>query len=351
MKIGRSLSEIAQELERQNSAKRDYIVDTRKARLHDDGRTIALNGQGDFPITDLALTQIGDRVGIPAKYLRRMQQEAPALLASNVNHWFGEKPERRMVRTLDGSARAFLSDRYMRVDNFQVAEAALPALQALPGLRILSCEITENRLYIKAASSALQRQVTKSRRVGDVVEAGLMVRNSEVGLGAVSVTAYAHFLVCTNGMTREGGKRWNHIGKHADEGDDIYEMLSDETREADDRALLLKVRDTIGACLDEARFETWVNKLNGLTENKLTGDPAKAIEVLANKVTLSKTEQTSVLRHLAEGGDLSQYGLMNAITRTAEDAESYDRATELETLGGVIVDLKPTEWRELAIAA
>jgi hypothetical protein len=55
-----------------------------------------------------------------------------------------------------------------------------------------------------------------------------------------------------------------------------------------------------------------------------------------------------VLTHLIEGGDLSQYGLMNAVTRTAEDAQSYDRASELEAAGAVVLDLHPTEWRELA---
>jgi hypothetical protein len=92
---------------------------------------------------DLALTQIGERTGIPAKYLGRMQGEAPKLLAANVNHWFKEAPERRMVRTLDGNIRAFLSDRYMRVDNIDVAEAVLPVLQQTEGLRILSTGVTE----------------------------------------------------------------------------------------------------------------------------------------------------------------------------------------------------------------
>ena len=38
-------------------------------------------------------------------------------------------------------------------------------------------------------------------------------------------------------------------------------------------------------------------------------------------------------------------------TRTAEDAKSYDRATELEMAGATVLDLKPTEWRDLARAA
>jgi len=42
---------------------------------------------------------------------------------------------------------------------------------------------------------------------------------------------------------------------------------------------------------------------------------------------MQQADICSVLRDLIEGGNLSQYGLINALTRTAEDAKSYDRAT------------------------
>ena len=41
-----------------------------------------------------------------------------------------------------------------------------------------------------------------------------------------------------------------------------------------------------------------------------------------------------MLRHLIEGGDLSAYGLVNAVTHFAQDVDDYDRATEFEALGG-----------------
>jgi hypothetical protein len=52
-----------------------------------------------------------------------------------------------------------------------------------------------------------------------------------------------------------------------------------------------------------------------------------------------------------DGISARDIGLINAVTRTAEDAKSYDRATELEMAGAIVLDLKPTEWRELALAA
>jgi transcriptional regulator of NAD metabolism len=111
------------------------------------------------------------------------------------------------------------------------------------------------------------------------------------------------------------------------------------------------VRDTIRASLDEGLFTRWVDRLEGTTEHRIEGDVTKAIEVLSNRLSLTNDEQSSVLKHLIEGGDLTHYGLINAVTRTAEDAKSYDRATELEMAGAIVLDLNPTEWRELALAA
>jgi hypothetical protein len=354
MKVGRTLSEVAAEIERQAATKHDYIADTRHLSLADDGYTLQFVGpQGAFATRDLALTQIGAHAGIPVPYMRRMQSEAPELLARNVNHWFQAKPAQRMVRTLDGGARAFLSSRFSRIDNLEVAETVLPILSQVAdkhgGMEVVSTEVTEHRLYLKAVFPQLRREIS-SRRIGDIVEAGVLISNSEVGLGAVSVKAFARFLACLNGMTRDGGGSWRHVGRRADESEEIYALLTDEAKAADDRALLLKVRDTVAATLDLTRFDEWTAKIQGTTQQQIEGDVPAAVEILAKTLSLRQDEKSSVLRHLIEGGDLSRFGLMNAVTRTAEDVESYDRASEIEALGGAVVDLHARDWQQIATA-
>jgi hypothetical protein len=83
--------------------------------------------QGGLAIRPIMHGQLSDKLGIPKKYYDRMQAEAPALLAENINNWLGAavdtkgRPEQRMVRTLDGTARAFLSKSYNRLDNAELA--------------------------------------------------------------------------------------------------------------------------------------------------------------------------------------------------------------------------------------
>lgn len=352
MKNGKSIVELATEIHRRQEAKADFIADTRELLLTGfDGQTPKLQ-VGDetkqFGITDICHRQIGDRVGIPAKYYDRMRAESTPLLAMNVNHWFREAPQRRMVRTLDGNARALLSDRYQRIDNEHVAEVVLPILGEMPGIKIESCEITEKKLYIKAVNERTEGEVKK----GDAVQAGVCITNSEIGMGALGVQKLIFRLVCLNGMiVPDSQYRRSHIGARADASDDVYEMLSDEALRADDNAILLKVRDVVKASLDEALFAQTVAKMRVATEGAQMDDPIKGIERLASKVGLLESEKASVLTHLIRGGDLSRYGVLNAVTRAAQDVESYDRSTEMELIGGNILELNRSQWEEVAIAA
>ncbi len=354
MKQGRTLSEIAAELERQQNVKRDFIADTSKVAMEITAAGAAppvlrlgTNGSAErFPATEICHQQIGDRVGIPARYYNRMLSEAPALLARNVNHWFENAPEQRMIRTLDGRARAFLSNRYRPLDNFDLAEVVLPQLVE-SGCEIASSEITEQRFYIKATTARIQTEVAK----GDPVQAGIVISNSEVGLGSLRVQGLIYRLVCLNGMIApDASLRQKHIGKWNDPGDgaDAFEMFSDEARLADDRAFWLKVRDVVKGVLTREVFEGLVIRMREARGEKIERDPVEVVEVTAKRFGLLDGERGSVLRHLISGGDLSKYGLMNAVTRASQDVEDYDRATSLEALGGTILELDRTQWRTLA---
>jgi len=86
MKSGKTLSELALELERQSQTKKDYIASTESLEMINTGE-MALDGDThqEFAIADHAHTQIAARLDIPAKYYNRMRDQAPELLAANVN--------------------------------------------------------------------------------------------------------------------------------------------------------------------------------------------------------------------------------------------------------------------------
>lgn len=350
---GRTLKELAIEIERQHNAKRDFLVPTSEIRMTADftDNGIEINDVGGFHINENAHRQIGEYCGIPAKYYEKLRS-FPDMLAYNVNHWLrvnrkSDGADSRMIRTLDGNIRAFLSNRYRRIDNIQVAETVLPMIGRMQGAEVKSCEVTDDRMYLKVVNPRLTTEVKK----GDVVQSGILISNSEVGLGCVVVAPLIYRLVCTNGMiaqdTSANRYRKQHVGR-VNEIDVEYTVLRDETIEAEDKALMMRLQDAVSAAMDEAVFSNVVDKMRQAGEAKIEAATVpKVVELVSKEVGIQQYEQESVLGHLIEGGDLSLYGLGNAVTRFAQDVKSYDRSTELESIGYKIMTLHPARFNAI----
>lgn len=348
MKTGLTINELAAKITANQSLKHDMIVPTEQTQVAvDSDRVVSLKtlGNGSFPILPLAHRQIATHADIPAAYYDRMLTQQPDLLARNVNTWFAANPQRRMLRTIGGDARAFLSDRYQRIENEEIAAAALPVLADLKGVQIVSSEVTDRRLYIHFVVPTIQGEV----KVGDVVQAGGIISNSEVGLGSVSVSGLLWRLICLNGAKTADTFRRNHVGRKIEDSEALW---ADDTRKSDDRTVLLKVRDMVKAVVDESRFKAQLVKMREMTHGKIEStDYNRVVEVLAQKVGAQEAAHGGILRSLIEGGDLSAWGLMNAITHQAHTAADYDKAVEYEAMGGRLLDLPATEWKQILQAA
>ena len=126
MKTGINLQELATELDRQNKAKRDFVVNTGNMGVSREVDLFHLMpDEGDnmsFGMTELFHRQMGEVLQIPAKFYKKLQTDHTELLSMNVNGLLQRVPSNQTIRTMDGTARAFLSDRYRRLDNYQVAK-------------------------------------------------------------------------------------------------------------------------------------------------------------------------------------------------------------------------------------
>lgn len=371
MKAGSTLQAISARILAAHQAKKDYVADTSVLNMTVVPSTESSGSQDvalEFKLKDkvqtykptrLCLEQIASRVGIPSKYAERMRAEAPELLCRNVNHWFTSKPEKRMIRTLNHDqnvARAFLSQQYRVLDNFDLFASVMPKLQEA-GCLIRSAEITDTRFYIQASTPRINTIIEQNVKIGThnqinrTVEAGVIIGNSEVGCGSIFVDPIMFDLVCTNGLILQRTLKRHHVGRKnegeifGDEG--TAELFSDETRRLDDVAFWAKVNDVVTAALDVTKFNANVDRLRQLQKVELAADAAavpKVVEAVAQRFSLVEQEKANLLIHFAQGGDFSQYGLINAVTRTAEDVPSYDRAVEIERLGGQIIELPKSDF-------
>lgn len=346
MKTGKTLMELAAEVERQSDTRRDFIAPSQSIQMEETGKELTLKDAGTFGVNSVAHGQLSDRLKIPKRYYDKMLDTAPELLAGNVNHWLQRSDDKRMVRTLDGTARAFLSDRYRPLDNFELMQSVLPVLSET-GVQTVSCELTERRLYMKAVTAKLTAEV----EIGDVVQAGILVSNSEVGCGSVRIEPLIFRLVCLNlAVMQDNSVRKYHVGRISGNGGDVEQFFRDETREADDTAFWMKVRDVIEASFKEEVFKASVDRLKQANERQITGSVEGAIEIVGKEFSLTEGEREGVLRNLIIEGNVSQYALMNAVTRTSAEVSEYDRATDLERVGGKIVEMPLGTWERIAAA-
>lgn len=372
MKAGKTLQELAAEIERRANAKKDVVV--RSKDLHyvvdaDRGKAevnLDIGGKFRTGINAIAHQQFGLHVGIPKPYYDRMLAQQPDLLCANVNTWLREDtdskgaPTKRMVRMLDNNARAFLSDSYRPLENEDLARAVLPVLMELD-LAVMSCEITDRRLYIKAVDRKVERELAAiGGRFGDgqhkivrCLSPAVTISNSEVGQGALAILGGVYDAFCSNlASFGERSTRKYHAGsKHELAGEATYALLSNETRRITDAALWAQVKDITKAAFDRAKFDSLCETIEETRWHKIEGDPVKVIELANKSLGISEANGKDILRHLIDGGELSRFGLYNAITRAAQDVEDYDDATDMERAGAKIIEMKPAEWKRLAQAA
>lgn len=347
---GLNLNQLAAKITANRELKRDYIAAANKLEMAadtDGTTTLLVPDQGTFPILPVAHRQLGTYTQIPAPYYDRMKTDAPDLLAKNVNVWLGKQQplQKRMVRTLGGDTRALLSNSYQRIENEEIAETALPVLFDLPNVEIVSSEVTDKRLYIHFVVPGIQGEV----KVGDVVQAGGIISNSEVGLGSISVSGLVWRLVCLNGARTGDAFRRAHVGRRIE---DDSELWADDTKKADDKAVLLKVRDMVKGVVDETRFRTQLDNMKQLAGAKINlGNISSSVKAVTQLLALPEHQGASILESLAAGGDLSAWGLVNAVTAQAHKAGNYDDAVALEAAGGNLLSLPAGEWKRILAAA
>ena len=379
MKQGKSINDLVREVKRQSDSKVDYTANTRALDADANGVVCLTlkgrDGQTDrFPLSKIALRQVGDRTGIPAKYVDRMVKDSPDLFATNVNHWFTNEPKDQMVRTIEDNngqryVRAFLSNRYRPLDNFDMLDAMLPHINK-PNITIESCDVTESKMYIKAVDHNVSCEIPRDpnlkdykwgegHHMVDVVNPAISIGNSEVGMSSVFCIPGWFTRSCTNlAISKAHAQRKYHVGRDTRGGDeyDHYGIYSEKSNRLNDAAIWSKMADLVNASLGldgkgGKVFNIIVENLKASREREITGSVEKAMDCFADKFKVNVEERSGILTHLIKGGDLSAYGLHSAVTRYSQDVADYDRASELEQTGADVIELPKNDWQAIAVAS
>lgn len=351
---GKTLEQLAREITHIRDSAVDYKVSPHNIEMTDNGNLQVGKKKIEKIITptNWAHQQIASFTEVPKSYYDKMLADGnTALLAQNVNHWLGKSsPEdRRMLRTVDGKLRGFLSPRYRRLDSYDLLNTVVPILKN-NNFEIVSCELTDMRLYLKATLPKLQKAVAKD----DIIQSGIILSTSDVGAGSLRVEPYILRLLCTNGLIGETAIKKYHVGREVG-GDALLEILSDEALAADDESMWLKVRDVLLDSIRPETFEKQCNKIMSAVEDKIENyDLVEVVKRATTKLGFtSKERREDIVRLLGtgnEGSGLTRWGLVNSFTAAAKALKvGYDESVELERAGGQILNLSRNEWRTIAV--
>jgi hypothetical protein len=336
-----TMQELVTEVDRREAAKADYVVPTGQIRMRDDSALIF--GGATYPLTDHAHGQVATFTGIPKRYYDKMA-EVSGLRSHNVNAWMDAAGARRMVRTLDGKARALVSDRFRPIDNFLMVRAFLPVLDEFPDARFQTQALSETRMYLQVTFPKLSGEV----RQGDVVQYGLTLSNSEVGAGSVDVKSLVWRLVCQNGMVGQSIVNRRHVGARIGADGSAFEEFADDTIQAEIKSFQLRLRDAMRAAVTEQAFADQLAKMREAAGEEIA-KPNDVIENVTKRYSwLTDEASEAMLANMVRERDFSRWGLVNSVTALAHGTDDADQQFEYERLGNELLTLPRSQWREIA---
>lgn len=335
-----SLVKFAEEIERIEDAKNDYVVPPNKLQMVNDVH-LKIGSVGQFEVNNVCHGQIAEKLHIPKRYYDSME-DIPGLRTLNVNSWLKEQDEKRFIRTLDGKARAFLSDRYYPMDNYDVmTHSIFPAIEEIKkDIQFRALSMSETKMYIQFSIKTLEAEIVE----GDFVRYGLTISNSEVGLGGLNAEGWIERLVCRNGMIRNSLFKKYHISRRMDSNSDIWKK---DTIRAGLETYQLQLRDVIQHVLSEKTFNEEINKMKAAANDKVK-DIIQTVENVTKRFDLSEKDGNAVIQNMLETGNATRWGVANGITAMAHLFENPDKQYQYEKLGSKIIDLSSNEWKVIA---
>jgi hypothetical protein len=333
----------------------NLIVEGAEKQITDDGVTSV---DGIYRPTDVADEGIASKLTIPSAYLKRLRKDRPDLYDANVNGWLHGGPSdsnrhyepdsrKFLLRAFrgddggEGVARAFLSDAYGIIDNFDVLVAAMDGIKQSGAAAVIDrCDLSDRRMYVRVSApevAALAPQLLAGYRSpfsgqsGDelpIVHAGFVISNSEVGNGAYTLTPQVVVKVCSNGMTRTvDAMRRTHIGERMGEG---VVTWSQGTERKALELISSMTKDAVATFLDVSYVERVVAEV---TEQAVVPVRVEAVTEVTKRLKFSEEEVSGVLDHFIRGGQTTAGGVMNAVTSFSQEIRDVERAYEVEALG------------------
>jgi hypothetical protein len=268
---------------------------------------------GPLVLKDHALRQLCTRIGVPYSFFNKCP---PALQEFNVA-WFMQNMDKEkdvMLRIVKGNEiRAIVSDRYAPFDDIELFRILADFMDGTE--EVVLQEFTEIGSHVRITWPTRAEEV----QPGDIVEQGIHIANSEVGVRSVTIIGVVHRLKCKNGLIareKKGGFRgYRHIGDPERIRSNVKQVIEDVKH--DSEKLMVKFRQSLV---------------------KEIAQPIEMIDRLAADHELSKEEYEAILSSFMNEPSKNLFGVVNAVSNSAQRCGDADRRFEIESLASNVLD-------------
>lgn len=316
----------------------DRVVKMDKITFEADGRVmkIFLPGNIEETIHTHAFQQASARCNIPWVYCAFLQSKGGwgyDLLASNLNELLGHMEGKALLRSVNGQVRAFLSDRYRRLDSRPIIDAFAQACKAI-GAEAYHGYVTDTKLGIQAIIPRVYEPIKD-----ELMAYGVSFENSDFGNGALSVNFFLLRIGSNVGMITRTGMRKIHLGARLE--DDIE--WSKKTHDLDQKTVISSINDLVKHELSEERINLMQACIKEASMTKLE-DKTKTTMLELLKKFMTKGELEKALKKFNEpdievlpGGN-NVWRLSNAVAWLSSETEDEERKAELMKLAGKMLE-------------
>jgi hypothetical protein len=282
-------------------------------------------GDDEYKMTKTAILSVATAVGIPASYVYKTPGP---MIQSHLNYWATHSTDVTMKflakpTTAGKEMLAVTKEGITPFSNLDLLDRTLGVVRERYGvenhdLRVdykshHDLSITSLRLIVPEAFRTIETQ----RSEGERWSAGVQVRNSLTGKKPLSANGYLFAWACTNGMiTQHAAGKYNRKIM----GQNVTDVLN-WTSEAVDAVI--------------QSMEHEFDAIEALREESVEDSVAKVLADIFKTYKVPLRVRNRVMDALLESEDFTYFGIVNAITQAANDADLPEHfVTAIMEVGG-----------------
>lgn len=300
---------IFRDIENKTESKKDYLLPRKNIKLSEENGHIKGNSSKlindkktiinksntkkentkiDFSLSDEISGQFFKKLNMPTRYFKKLLKKRQFdLIKDHVDY---NKLKRNpdgslLIRTIKKDDKRFirgvLTDRYNILDDENLYKIVKNILDKKINYNIIDYKKTFKYSSLRITFPDLKKDLNKDKEKGDILKAGLLVVNSEVGFNKLNINPLVYRVVCSNGLTvwqkkHEDKKLYSkkHIGLEKREMRKFAEVaVLSSIKEAKRNMDLLEESKNIEIDNSEAKIENYLrsNRINkSIIDNVIT---------------------------------------------------------------------------------